>query len=321
VNKKIVLSWIVSIVLLVIVASKIDFSSAIIELKKISLSFLVVSVLVYSFSFLLRALRWKYLIKPLAEISFVDSFSIVCVSFLANNVLPARLGEFLRAFLLSKKKGIGKIKSFSTVVVDRVIDGITLIFVFFAIMVFSSSVPESLQKIMVLPVIVFAFGMGFFVQPSFFRKALSPLFKKIPFVYNKVHSRLDDIVIGGKAFSQGFGLMAKIWASSFLIWGIEATNFFVISTGLGIHLSFAQIVLLLVIVAVGSMIPSAPAYIGTFEALFVFSFLAFGLSAESGIAMAITIHAIEFFCILILGLMSLNVLGMSFKELTSAKTK
>lgn len=318
---KIILSWILSIALLAFIASTINIGNTVALLSKISPLFLLVSALVYSFSFALRALRWKYLVKPIANISVKESFFILSVSFLANNLLPARLGEFLRAYLLSKKKGIGKVKSFSTVAVDRVVDGVTLVFVFLAIMVFSRSVPAVLQKLMVLPVVVFAFGMGFFVNPNFFRRIFSPLFKKIPWLYARVHVILDDLVIGGKAFSQSFGALFMVWASSLLVWGIESANFLIIATGLGIDLSFAQIVLLLVVVAIGSMIPSAPAYIGTFEALFVFCFLAFGMSAESGTAMAITVHAMQFLVVLVLGSLSLNFLGISWGELLKAKQK
>lgn len=319
VDKKIVLSWIVSVALLLLVARSIDWNAALQQLSRMSVLLVLFSSVVYGFSFVFRSLRWKYLVKPIANVSARESFFIVCISFLANNALPARLGEFLRAYLLSKKKGIGKLKSLSTVIVDRIVDGITLVFVFFLVMVFSGSVPESVQKIMIVPTVVFAFGMGFFVNPNFFRKILSPLLKKIPWLYERAHFFIEDLVVGGKAFSQSIGANVMIWASSMIIWGLESANLLIVANGLGIGLSFVEIVILLVVVAFGSMIPSAPAYIGTFEALFVASFLAFGLSAESGIAMAITAHAIEFFVVLLLGLISLNFLGISWKELLKAK--
>ncbi len=320
-DKKILLSWIISVVLVAIVFSTIDFGKTLEKISEISFFAVLVSAIVYSFSFVLRALRWKYLVKPIAAISVKDSFAIVCVSFLANNLLPARLGEFLRAYLLSKKKGIGKVKSLSTVIVDRIVDGITLVFVFLVIMVFSGDVPLIAQKLIVIPALVFAFCMGFFVKPDFFRRMLSPFFRRIPFVYNRIKVFLDDLVIGGRAFSQSAGSGVMIWASSFIIWGLESTNLLVIARAFGIEISVVKIVLLLVVVALGLMIPSAPAYIGTFEALFVLYFLAFGLTAESATAMAITVHAIEFIVILVLGLFSLNLLGISWKELLKAKAK
>lgn len=107
-GKKIILSWFLSAVLLLVVAGMVDWGSALSQISKISIPFLFASAVVYSISFVFRAVRWKYIVSPFARISVGESFSIICVSFLANNVLPARLGELLRAYLLSKKRGLGK---------------------------------------------------------------------------------------------------------------------------------------------------------------------------------------------------------------------
>lgn len=202
---------------------------------------------------------------------------------------------------------------------DRLVDGVTLVFVFFLLLVFSESVPAEIQKIMIIPVAVFAFGMGFFANPGFFRKIFSPLARKVPWVYSRARVFFEEISAGTKAFSQSPKSTIVIWASSLIIWAIEAANFFIISRALGLEIGIIGIFLLVVIVALGSMIPSAPAYIGTFEALFVFGFLSMGLSAENGVAMAISLHAITFAVILVLGIFSLNFLGVSWKELAAGK--
>ena len=87
-DRKILLSWVVSVALLLVVANAIDWGVAVRQLSMVSFFVVVGSSLVYSFSFFFRALRWKYLVKPVAEISVMDSFFIVNVSFLANFDFP-----------------------------------------------------------------------------------------------------------------------------------------------------------------------------------------------------------------------------------------
>ena len=58
--------------------------------------YLVPCVLVYLSSFLARSIRWQILLKPLKPISFRTSFVVIMISWMANNLLPARMGEFVR---------------------------------------------------------------------------------------------------------------------------------------------------------------------------------------------------------------------------------
>ncbi|HRE29544.1 MAG TPA: lysylphosphatidylglycerol synthase transmembrane domain-containing protein, partial [Anaerolineales bacterium] len=79
-----------------------------------------------------RAWRWHYLLKPIKAISTNTMFPIVTIGYMGNNILPARAGEVLRAFVLRKQQGVPVSASLATIVVERIFDGVVmLMFVIF----------------------------------------------------------------------------------------------------------------------------------------------------------------------------------------------
>jgi len=80
--------------------------------------------------FWLRALRWRWLISTPRPLGLGSLFSATMIGFMANNLLPLRLGEFVRAWVLGRRERISKTTVFATVVVERVVDMITLLAIF-----------------------------------------------------------------------------------------------------------------------------------------------------------------------------------------------
>jgi uncharacterized protein (TIRG00374 family) len=321
-KKRILLSYLLSIALLsaiiwiVGVEKLADIPG---KIAKLGIEWFLLIAFLYCCAFVFRALRWKYLLEPIVDVKKRHALYIIFVSFFANNLLPARLGEIVRAYLLSKKYNVGKVKSFSTVVVDRVVDGITLIVLFALLVAFSGAVPQALQYGMLLPLAVFALLLFVFLKPKYFNSFAKPLLKRIPFVYKRLEPMIEDLVSGGSAFSHGLKSNLFIWGSSFAIWLIETAVFFLVANRLGIELTPVKALVLLVVVAMASMIPSAPAYAGTFEAAFIAVFLAFGLQQSDAFAFALTMHAIEFVVIMVAGIVSARLLGLSFRKLLKMK--
>ena len=86
-------------------------------------------------SYLVRAVRWSYLIAPVKRVSLLSLFSAIMVGFMANSVLPARAGELIRPILIGKKENIKIATSLATVVMERIFDMMALI-IFAAVILF-----------------------------------------------------------------------------------------------------------------------------------------------------------------------------------------
>ncbi len=87
--------------------------------------------------FTIRTLRWQILLAPLKKISFYNLYSTVWISFMMLLIMPARLGEFARAYLVGKKENISKTGAFSSIVIERIFDGCASILMFIVAVIIS----------------------------------------------------------------------------------------------------------------------------------------------------------------------------------------
>lgn len=81
----------------------------------------------YFVGFWLRTIRWRYLLKPVADVSTSRLFPVVLIGLMANNIAPARVGELVRAYLVGERESMSKSTALGTIAVDRAFDGLTLV--------------------------------------------------------------------------------------------------------------------------------------------------------------------------------------------------
>lgn len=339
-KKRYIISWIISIAIIAYILSSIDLGKVVEEVSKVNVLYLVLFTAVYSSSFVFRSIRWKAIVDPIKKTNLKTMFFLTNVGYFVNDVLPARLGEIARAYLLSKKAEIGKIKSFSTVVLDRVLDGVTLIVLSLLAIIAAIGIQESFYFHLALAIVIFFGGFLFFIFPKEFAKAFRPLWKifpedkkagegkaasikdKIKKFYYKVQLKkvirkiYYEISEGRKVLFSGIKNNAILWSSSFIIWIIEAAYFLSIAWVFGVQLSIFQAIILVAFVGISTMIPSAPGFIGTFEAAFLVALGLFGVNASTATAIALVTHALQFAIVMILGAISLHGLDISFKKLS-----
>src|SRR5262249_17976740 len=112
----------------------VDFHQVIAALKGASVPGFIVVMVVTIFGFWLRAVRWQYFIEAGRPIAVGSLFSATMIGFMANNVLPFRLGEFVRPWALARREHLSKTTLLATVVVERAVDMLTLLGIFGASM-------------------------------------------------------------------------------------------------------------------------------------------------------------------------------------------
>src|SRR3989338_307351 len=146
---RLLLSYLFSLALLAGIVAFIDVKQVLESVLAFGLLPSLAFMAVYGFNFFFRAIKWKYILKPFADVSLSDSYHFMMLGFFSNNLLPARIWEIIRAYALSKKYPIGKVKAFSTVVVDRVTDGTTLIGLFLVVFALAEKIPAGFQQLVV----------------------------------------------------------------------------------------------------------------------------------------------------------------------------
>ena len=123
---KLIIGICISVVGLYYAFIGIDFTQLWIIIKQVDLFYGFLALFIIIFSNVVRTIRWQILAKPIDEISFKPGFSAIMIGYFGNSVLPFRMGEFLRAYILAEKTSLNAPTAFGTIVIERILDFVGL---------------------------------------------------------------------------------------------------------------------------------------------------------------------------------------------------
>lgn len=312
-NGKTFISYLVSLVLLLAIIVLFDVSKVAGIISSFNFFLFLFTIFLHTLQFPIRALSWRLIVKPIVHISFWQSFHITNIGFLSNFLLPLRLGEVIRAFLLSKITGISKSVALSTVIVNRIVEVLVLV-VFFLIGSNSISfLPNEIKQIIFIIGIFFILFFSIFV----FQKKLVSFGKKLKldfFLPDSVKKYTKNILLGAKSLNNPKNFFLLLILSA-MIWIIHVVSYFFVSNELGLSLGISELFLLVSFSSLSAMVPSSPGFVGTFQASFIAIFLALGLNPEIGLSMSVIVHAGAYISTILIGVFSSVKLDISIIEL------
>ncbi|MEM4311496.1 MAG: lysylphosphatidylglycerol synthase transmembrane domain-containing protein [Nitrososphaerales archaeon] len=284
------------------------------------------SVLFYLSSFFIRALRWKVLIKPLADkVSFRNLFWMVCISLMVNVLLPLKIGEVVRAYLLKIREKVLFVEGLSSVIVERLLDILTLALIG---IIGLNVIPEALalpswihQGIRVTGLTVGGL-MGFFIlglvkKDPLIVKLVSLLrFLKVPYrLVDRGTDILNSMFKGASGLSISKVSQFQVSIMTLLIWLVHIGWIYFTFQAFNINIALPALILGFVIVTLGTLIPSPPGFLGTFEALWLTVFLALGsINIGRLLALILIAHLVNVGSIMVVGTLGLFFMGLSFGE-------
>jgi uncharacterized protein (TIRG00374 family) len=323
-KKKLIIGILVSLIFLYLAFRKVDYVELWTALKDANYWFIIPNVILVLFSMWMRAFRWKYMVNPIKKVGLGRLFSSVMIGFMANNVLPARLGEFVRAYSLGTKECISKSASFATIVVERLFDGISILFILW-ITLLLFPFPDWVKKASNL-FLVINLGMLFFlifleVKTDSTLKFLQFILKFLP---HKLKVKAEEILLkfvsGLKVFRDVPSLF-WILAWSVFIWAVIGVSNYFIFLAFGLRPPIQASFILLVIVSLGVMLPAAPGFVGTFQYFCIISLAPFGYDKNVALPLSLVLHASQYFPVTLLGLYYLKKEHLSLKTLEEETIK
>ena len=319
-NWKIILGITISALLLFFAFRSVDIQELIVVFKSADYKFLIPAISLNLLSILFRAVRWKYLLKPVKEIGIRSLSSAIFIGFMANGVLPVRLGEFVRAYVIGKKENVSKSLSFATIVVARMFDGMTIMFFLVVILLwYSYSFPEWIRNAIHIGLSFYFLALGFLIllktRPEVSLKLASFLLKPFPEKINQLVTRiLYSFIAGLEILSSTKNILIASFYS-FLVWIPSGFIIYILAGSFGMELGLSASFLMLVILVICMMIPSAPGSIGTIQYFCVVGLAIFGISKATALIFSIVYHFCTLFPVVLLGFVFLFIDGFSLMEL------
>lgn len=263
----------------------------------------------YGIGVWIRAVRWSILLRPLTPVSARQVLPIVLAGYTANNVLPLRTGELVRAYLIRQRFGVRKTAALATIAVERLFDGLTMLGFIVAAMT-AISLTAELRQVTLIASVVFAvilaglvvLTLGGTTRDRLLQLALGPL---PPSLAHRVE-RMVGSFLGGLGVLRRKGDLTLVAVSSIAAWGFEAAMYWALAQGFGgtIATAFSVPAALLTtgVANLATLVPAAPGYVGTFEAgVTLVATGALGVSRGLSLSYAILVHAVLWFPITLVG--------------------
>jgi uncharacterized protein (TIRG00374 family) len=311
INWKLWTGLLISAVFLYLSFRKVDIYRTWVLIRASDLRLIALVVIITFFQFVIRSWRWHIFLETLKNTSFTNRLLSILIGFAANCILPARLGEFVRANYLGYTEKISRVSALGTIVVARIFDGFTLLLILLIGLLGapfteeSSAVFSGLRvtglSVLLIYIILILFLVGFKYRTDAFISILERLLFPIS---QSLRSRIIQAV---RNFAAGLVPIKDVhgWTMaifySLLLWFSALYQVKLTACSIGLSIPFIATFLIMAMAAFGVMIPSSPGYIGTYHLAVQYGFLLFGAAREEALSAAILLHATFFFPTILFG--------------------
>lgn len=301
-------------------------------------------------TFVLRVFRWRIILKEALPVGFWPAFHPLMIGFMANSILPGRVGEIARPALLKKQQGVPMTTGLATVAAERVMDMMMLIALFAMVFGTATSQPDlevsfagysldgrTLQTAawaMIRLSLVLLIGLGalaFSPTRRWILKAIDifaalvgrvvPRIEKPAARFGRLLHQIVENVGLGLALVGHPRRVAACAGLTVAIWGVTILSYYVFAMGCpGIEISLVQMTTVVVITCFFIALPSVPGFWGVWEAGGIFALSLFGVPAGDAAGYTLMNHAVQMFPVILVGLGSALVTSVNIWQLASLKS-
>jgi glycosyltransferase 2 family protein len=326
-KKKYWFGFAVSILFAFFFFRNVDIREIWIAFHSVNYFYTIPIMLINLFCLWIRAVRWRYLLSPIKSVGLLELFKATEIGFMANNILPARIGEFVRAFILGDREKISKTACLATLVVERLFDGFSVLLLFLGVLLFmpfpetstSFLTPTRIRMIGWFSFLFYFLVLVILVLLRFHNHRLNRLIGQVlkPFparLSNRILEIINSFVFGLEILRRGRDILI-IKGYSLLLWIVSSLGVYLLFFGFGLHMTLLQAIFVEIILIFGVSIPSAPGYIGTFHWACAAALAFFGIEPNLAKTFSIILWLAYFIPVTLLGIFLLWQEGLSLRSI------
>lgn len=291
-HKDKIIGLLISLVFIILIFWKLDIHKLITAFRMFDYRILFLFVPIYVFSLYIRGVRWKYLLCLNEKLSVNEAFFAFTVGNTINSYLPARAGDFWRAYHLGNKIGESKMKLLGSIILERLIDGISILLIlFFAIVTYFRH--RWVLNIAAVAACLFLGALAVIYIIFKFNK-IEYIFKKIseiPFLsgftaqLNTISGHLMKFMNGFEALNNPKCFFMAFFMSM-LAWGFECLMTYMIILGFGVHYGISIALFTISFIALSTVIPSSSIFIGPYQYAYILALGIYHIGKEQALGTA-----------------------------------
>lgn len=286
-------------------------------IRNISWRWIALAIVADILSYLCQAWRWRLLLKPVGKLSLITAAQAIYAGLFVNEILPMRLGEFVRAFLISRRLSTRLTTVVPSIVVERLLDGIILT-IGLVLSANFVSLPKDLRQAGGVFALLTLIGMALFVYlvpPQKDSANSSTDLARGGIGVSRVKAFVTSILLGLQAIRYGKNLYLS-FAVSVVFLVLQVLAFWLIMRAYGLEFSFWIGAIVFLVVHLGTAIPNAPANVGTYQFFTVVGLALFGVDKTVATGFSIVVFVLLTAPLWVLGFISLISSGLTLTQLS-----
>lgn len=292
------------------------------ELRNINLMWTLVTLVVFFGSVYAIAWRWAFLVNAIKPVPFAPLNGLVWVGYMGNNVYPFRTGEALRAYLLQRNHDVPFVKGMTTIVVERVLDGLVLVTLMLGSLLLTDIVSDDVRRLLQIATPLFALmTVAFFVlatAPRILRRLARVVTAILPGKLGALVGRIaEDIIEGLGGLRSPWQLAGTVFAS-YLTWLLQGLTYWAMAFAFNIDATLPLMLLVVGAANLAGLIPASPGQIGVFEFFASAVLIASGVNEALALTYALTLHVLVWSPMVIAGFIVLIRQGLGWRTVTQA---
>ncbi|MCC6929262.1 MAG: flippase-like domain-containing protein [Gemmatimonadaceae bacterium] len=324
------LGLVLSAAFLVWTMREVSFGEVWTVLRHSSVPVFILSAVVATLIFPLRALRWRVILEPVAhDISLGALWRSTAIGMMVNNVVPARAGELARAYALTREDSrVSFAAAFASLAVDRIFDAVTVVILLVAAM-FLSDFPagttisgQPVIRIAILAGVIAVGALGAVVAMALYPRLVLAVFDgvvgRIAPRFVERGRRLIESFMSGLGALRSPSRFFRVLGWAMALWLVNGFAFWLGFVAVGIEAPYFAALFLMGVIAIGVALPSSPGFFGLFEAAALAGLTLYGVPGDLAVSWALGFHLLSFLPITLIGLYYFGRLGMTFGELGQA---
>ena len=324
-QKRLWLGLIISLLLLVFVFYQSDPSKILQSLQQAQYIYLIPGLALYFVGVGVRAIRWHFLLRSIKPIPNGNLFRAVVIGYMANDILPARMGEIVRAYLLGTQENVSKAATLVTIVVERIFDGLAMLTFIVAASLLLHFADETVAAriqlvagIFIVAILALAALAG---MPHRAERLADFFLRRLPSASLRERAtRLMRSLLNGLGVLRSPTDSFAVFALSLVAWLCETTMYLVIALGFNIELAFPVFLLACAFANLVTIAPSTPGYVGVFDAPIIYTLALFGIDQNLATSYTLVLHAALVLPVTLLGFYYLGRAGLSLSQMTRAQS-
>jgi glycosyltransferase 2 family protein len=325
---QLIIGILISVGFLYVAVKDIDFAKLVDNLKGAHISWTLPALLILLVGiFLIKAWRWTLILKPIGDYKTAEVLPAVMIGFMGNNIYPAHLGEFLRAYVFAKHEDRAFSTIFSTLVVERILDLIAILAFFYSaiFLIDAQKLPDGMRQgalIMLMLTAIAILGMIPFIIVQ--NKALALSRRLLAWLPDKVQEGLYGLIekaSEGLQMARSPKLFLLALAASFVHWLLYGLSIIISLHAFDVSITMPQALFLQGITAFAVVIPSSPGFFGVVQMAFVETLSLFDIKKEPVLAASFYYHLSQYIPVTLIGFYYLKLLQVNVDEVRSEKNR